>query len=327
MSKLPQLAETDSLRQLKITDFCQRHEQQHVMTGTRGRRLHYCFYPQPKQPLLVIAPGRAEAAFKYRELAMDCFNQGYQVSVIDHRGQGLSQRFFPERHLGHMDSFDHAAQDLLQLTRRCNFDDQPCYLIAHSMGASIALRAMQLAPNQFHRAALSAPMLGLPLPYPAVFLKPYLAVRSAIEARRWRKQKQCPDYISSSRRDYHDSGFEQNPLTSSTVRYHEFRAMYQQQPELQLGGPTAGWLYQAMRLIESIQHNTDKLVTPMLFALAEDERVVAPAGQQKLRRNLLQKPVESYWLNLPKARHEPLLEVDSIRTPLLQQIFTFFKRA
>lgn len=325
MTTLPQLAEDDPLRQQKLTDFCQRHEQQHVMTGTRGKRLHYSFYPNPNKPLLVIAPGRAEAAFKYRELAMDSHAQGYQVAVMDHRGQGLSQRFFSERQLGHMDNFDFAAADLVQLVKRCNFDNQPCFLVAHSMGASIGLRAMQLAPGLFTRAALIAPMLGLPLPSPSLLLKPYLAIRSTLEQRRWRKKKQCPGYVSARRQGYKDTGYSNNPLTSSQSRYQAFRAMYQGQPELQLGGPTAGWLYQALTVIKRIMADSDKLSSPMMFALPEDERVVAPAGWHALRRQLSSQAIETRWLTLPGSRHEPLLESDSIRTPLLKQLFDFFK--
>nr|WP_224745976.1 alpha/beta fold hydrolase [Neiella litorisoli] len=287
-------------------------------------RLHYVYYPQHNKPTIVIAPGRAEAAFKYRELAMDCYQRGFQVAVIDHRGQGLSERFFPQRQLGHMDDFDYAANDLLQLAKRVQFGRQPCFLIAHSMGATIGLRACQLDPSRFSRMALMAPMLSLSLPMPSVLMSLYLWWRSSKEKVAWRKHRQPPDYISADRREYQDGGFRNNPLTSSLVRYKAFREMYEQQPELQLGGPTAGWLRAALKLIATVFDHLNDIQTPMLVALADDERVVTPAGQHKLRQRLAHSSLPQQWLQLEQCRHEPLLEVDAVRTPLIERISEFF---
>ncbi|GGA88985.1 lysophospholipase L2 [Neiella marina] len=324
MNHAEPLTEDDPQRQVKLTQFVERHEQQHIMTGCRGMRLHYVFYPQANKPTIVVAPGRAEAAFKYRELARDFYQRGFQVAVIDHRGQGLSERFFPNRQLGHMDDFEYAAKDLLQLAKRVQFNHQPCYLIAHSMGATIGLRACQMEPGLFARVALMAPMLSLPLPMPAMLMRVYLWWRTTTERIAWRKHRQPPEYISPGRREYHDGGFRNNPLTSSLVRYNAFRQMYEQQPKLQLGGPTSGWLRAALALIATVFSEVDKIDQPMLVALADDERVVTATGQHKLRQRLASSSITQQWLQLEHCRHEPLLEIDAVRTPLIEQIFHFF---
>ena len=42
--------------------------------------------------MLVISPGQGEPALKYAELVYDLKDTGYDIFVIDHRGQGASDR-------------------------------------------------------------------------------------------------------------------------------------------------------------------------------------------------------------------------------------------
>ncbi|MCT6568541.1 alpha/beta fold hydrolase, partial [Staphylococcus aureus] len=42
--------------------------------------------------MVVVVPGRIESYVKYPEVAYDLFQQGYDVIVLDHRGQGRSGR-------------------------------------------------------------------------------------------------------------------------------------------------------------------------------------------------------------------------------------------
>lgn len=323
----PCLPEAASERQSRLNDFCQQVERSHVMTGQAGLRLHYCCYPNPDKPLLMIAPGRMEASLKYRELSMDFWHQGYQVVVIDHRGQGLSERFFGQREVGHMDNFDWAVQDLITLTQRCRSKEQPVVVMGHSMGASIALRAMQLAPDLFSAGAVIAPMLSLPLGMPVWIAKICSAIKAQRDQIRWRRGKRVPNYVSSSRREYKDPGFAGNLLTRSPVRYQAFRQLYQRQPELQLGGPSAGWLSQALKLMDSIQQDSDKLQKPLLMITAGQERVVTRSGQDKLRRRLMNNNQPIDWLLQDQARHELFEETDEVRSAAINAILRHFRQA
>lgn len=327
MTFSPCLPENDDDRQSKLDAFCQEVERGHVMTGQKGLRLHYCVYPNPGKPLLMIAPGRMEASYKYRELSMDFWHQGFEVVVLDHRGQGLSERFFKQNRVGHMDNFDWAAQDLITLARRCQHQEQPLFVMGHSMGASIAIRAMQLSPELFSAGAAIAPMLSLPLGVPEWVAWWCSTIKSWRDRTRWRQRKIVPDFVSSSRRDYKDPGFDGNLLTSSEVRYRAFRELYQNQPKLQLGGPTAGWLHQALRLMRQIQQESTKLTAPLLMLTAGQEKVVTRQGQDQLRRSLKRKGQAIDWLLLDQARHEIFEERDEIRSAAINAILRHFQQA
>lgn len=325
MTFTPCLPENTPNRAALLNDFCQQHEGSFIATGEAGLRLHYCFYANPDKPLLVIAPGRMEAAYKYRETAMDFWHQGYEVLVIDHRGQGLSQRFFKDADIGHMDCFDKATLDLITITKRCQKAGQPAVIAGHSMGASIALRAMQLAPELFQAVAIIAPMLSLPLGMPVWCAKLCSCLQGWLDQIRWRRRKIVPGYVSRSRQEYHDPGFEQNKFSSSRVRYQAFRALYQQQPQLQLGGPSAGWLYQALKLMNSIQREFRLLQQPVLMITAGQEQVVTRSGQDRLRRKLMMERYPVEWLLLDQARHEIFEERDEIRSAAFNAILKHFE--
>ena len=62
--------------------------------------------------VIVVCPGRIESYIKYAELAYDLFHLGFDVLIIDHRGQGLSGRMLPDTHRGHVDNFSDYVDDL-----------------------------------------------------------------------------------------------------------------------------------------------------------------------------------------------------------------------
>ncbi len=327
MSFTPCLPEHDPARDAKLQTFVEGHEQRGAMTGQAGLRLHYCIYRNPTKPLIMVAPGRIEAAFKYRELAMDLWHNGYEVVVLDHRGQGLSERMIPDANVGHMDRFEWAAEDLITLTRRCQRAHQSVLVLGHSMGASIALRVMELAPELYRAGAAIAPMLSLPLGVPRWLARPWVGMKASWAQWQWHRSKKIPGYISRSRQDYRDPGFADNVLTSSAVRYTAFRKLYHQQPELQLGGPTANWLSQAIRLMADIQKDASALTQPLLMIIAGDERVVTASGQQQLHQRLRQLGRPVSWLLLEQARHEILEECDAFRSTALEGILNHFQQA
>ena len=53
--------------------------------------------------LMILVNGRAENMLKWTELAYDFYQQGYDVLLFDHRGQGYSPLIIPQK--GHLDEF------------------------------------------------------------------------------------------------------------------------------------------------------------------------------------------------------------------------------
>ncbi|MGO8654096.1 alpha/beta fold hydrolase, partial [Rhizobium ruizarguesonis] len=74
----------------------------------------------------MISSGYGESFFKYREIVYDLWQEGYQVYILDHRGQGFSERLIrPNKaqeldpravkrvhDLGYVENFDDFVDDL-----------------------------------------------------------------------------------------------------------------------------------------------------------------------------------------------------------------------
>ncbi|WP_254555300.1 alpha/beta fold hydrolase, partial [Salmonella enterica] len=61
---------------------------------------------------IVICPGRIESYVKYDELAYDLFHLGFDIFIIDPRGQGRSGRMLSDPHRGPVDHFHDSVVDL-----------------------------------------------------------------------------------------------------------------------------------------------------------------------------------------------------------------------
>ncbi len=70
------------------------------------------FRAQHNDRLVLICPGRIESYVKYAEVAYDLFHCGFDVMIIDHRGQGRSGRLLSDTHRGHVVNFSDYVDDL-----------------------------------------------------------------------------------------------------------------------------------------------------------------------------------------------------------------------
>lgn len=287
-----------------------------ALSGQRGVQLclwQLCPAAKPSATLLVV-PGRIEAAHKYAELCLDACQSGYQVYLLDHRGQGLSERLCDDRQIGLVDDFDHYADDLaLAVNHIAAHHQLPLLAIAHSMGCAVLYRYLQRHPvNPLLRAVCCAPMFGIPLgPLPAL-------VHRLSHLMRWlnRQLSRHPWYVPGQQ-PYQARPFAGNDLTDCPQRYQWFRDLYQQYPAYQLGGVSWYWLSAALDACQHIQHGQAPAI-PLLLVQAGADTVVDNAAQQALANR------HSFTLvRIPHARHELLAGTDAQRMMLYQQINQF----
>jgi alpha-beta hydrolase superfamily lysophospholipase len=66
---------------------------------------------QKNDRVVVVCPGRIESYVKYAELAYDLFHSGFDVLIIDHRGQGRPG-VCCGHHRGHVVAFSDYVDDL-----------------------------------------------------------------------------------------------------------------------------------------------------------------------------------------------------------------------
>lgn len=131
-----------------LTDFWRQRDEAEF-TGVDDIPVRFVrFRAQHHDRVVVICPGRIESYVKYAELAYDLFHSGFDVLIIDHRGQGRSGRLLADPHLGHVNRFNDYVDDLAAFWQQ---EVQPGpwrkrYILAHSMGGAISTLFLQRHP-------------------------------------------------------------------------------------------------------------------------------------------------------------------------------------
>lgn len=294
-----------------------------------GYQLFYCVAKAQAQdkresaPWLLLCNGRIESSRKYLEIIDEAVQNGYNVLSVDHQGQGYSSRLLADAQKGYVGDFDDYVDDLAAVIADCQqrfpgaFRESSVAL-AHSMGCAILLRYLQRFTHSFCAAALSAPMLGIysgPLPF-------NISAPLCLQLCRFLGEQRY--FIGQQ--PYSNKVFAGNELTHSAVRYRLFRELYQQQPQLQLGGVTVRWLQQAIHAIEQLHHQPETN-TPLLLLQAEQDTVVSNVMQNLYINQVQQQQGQIACYHAKGARHEILCERDDIRQPAMQAIYDFMNRS
>lgn len=305
-----------------------RHWQPVVKTGqfkaNDGLMLPYAkLVKASHQKAIIVVNGRTETYLKYRELALDLFNNGYNVYLYDHRGQGLAPRLVPNPEMGYVAKFDDYVQDLEQFVQQVVLSDAPAplYLVGHSMGGTIAALWLSQTQVRLQAAALSSPMIGIYLkPLPRWLVDSLLSVLHT--GCKWRGQSAC---YAPGQGDYQAQPFKDNVLTHSEERYRLMIELYQEEPKVRLGGASIHWLQLALEAGEQAIQQAGRITTPLLVLQASQDRVVDNAAQARFCQAL-----PSCYGGQPKvikkANHELFIERDNQRRQALETIFSFFEQ-
>ncbi len=320
-ARLPTLQE-------QLTRFWMRHAEPGEFAGVDGVPIRYVALRHPQaRHAIVLVNGRTESYIKYRELAYDLYRQGYSLYLYDHRGQGFSGRLLGDPQKGHVQAFDDYVQDLKRFHDQVIARDGPParFLLAHSMGGTVAAGYLARWPDDFRAAALASPMLGIDLGR----LPPLLARSIAwlLDGSARLLGRESP-YLPGTG-PYEALPFADNPLTQSPLRYRLFRDTYRAYPEVQLGGPSARWLEESITRAAQTVAEAGRIRTPLLLLQAGEDSVVRADAQQAFCRHLAaggHPCAGGQPQRIPGARHELLNESDAFRVPALTAILDFFAR-
>ncbi|MBW7981179.1 lysophospholipase L2 [Enterobacillus tribolii] len=304
-----------------LLDFWQRREEGEFI-GVDDVPIRFVRLCSPEHNrVVVISPGRIESYMKYPEVAYDLFHCGYDVMIIDHRGQGLSGRMLTDHHRGHVRRFDDYVEDL---TRFWQLEIEPRdyvrrFALAHSMGGAVLALMLTRNPQAFDAVALCAPMFGIKLPMPLWMAK---KVTGWVERR-----PAMRDSYAIGTGHWRPLPFIVNALTHSRPRYRRFLRYYADYPELRVGGPTYHWVREGIFAGERAIAGAGKITTPLLLLQAEEDRVVVNAAQVAFCQALTHAGHPPYGgepLVIQGARHEILFEQDKRRAVALDAIVHFF---
>lgn len=278
------------------------------LQASDGVTLRYARLPPPegRKGTVCLFQGRAEFIEKYFEVANDLRARGFAVAMLDWRGQGLSDRPLRDRRKGHVSDFAEYDRDLDAFMREVVMPDcpPPYFALAHSMGATILLRAAEQNRRWFSRTVLSAPMLGLP----------GRAGSAAAQATaRWlRRLGAGRAYVpSGGATAVFSQPFADNPLSSDPVRYARTGRIVETNPDLALGSPTVAWLAAAYDQMEAFSAPAFALRMrhPLLIIAAGRDLVVSNVAIERFAMRLR----TGAHVVVPGARHEILMERDIYR--------------
>lgn len=260
---------------------------------------------------VLLFPGRTEYAEKYGPVARWLGARGLSVLTIDWRGQGLSARLLPDAGIGHVVAFPDYQRDVAALLGAADALGlpEPRHLLAHSMGGAIGLRALTEG-LPVASAAFSAPMWGIVL---ATGLRPVARALGWASRPLGLAERYAP---GTGRSMYIDGApFEGNLLTTDREAYRWLRAQTTAHPELALGGPSLGWLHEA--LVEEVAlARLPSPGVPCLCGLGSEEGIVSAAV---IRERMSRWPGGRLMI-LEGARHELLMERAALREAFLSAV-------
>lgn len=235
-----------------------------------GLRLRVAAWPlAAARGTVLIFAGRTEYVEKYGQVAAALAARGLASIAIDWRGQGLSDRLAADPLVGHVDSFADYQKDVAVLldTARSLALPEPFFLLAHSMGGAIGLRAL-INALPVSAACFTAPMWGIGM---ALHLRPAAWMLGNLMPRLGRGEGLPP----GTRLEHHilTDGFENNLLTTDAAQFEIMRQQLLQHPELVLGGPSFLWLREALAETRRLARRPSPDL-PCLTYLGTNERIV-----------------------------------------------------
>lgn len=304
-----------------LLDFWRQREEGEF-TGVGGVPIRFVRFSSPQhRRVVVVSPGRVESYIKYPEVAYDLFYSGYDVMIIDHRGQGFSGRLLPDKHRGHVVNFSDYVDDFATFYQQevISHGYQQYVALGHSMGGAILTQFLAREPQAFASAALCAPMFGIHLPMPNWVAN---GIVNWVENR-----PKLRDYYALGTGQWRPLPFVVNALTHSRERYRRSLRYYADDSALQIGGPTYHWVRESIQAGQQIIAQAAKITTPILLLQAGEDRVVDNRSHLAFCQALSATghPCEGGkpWL-INGSRHEILFERDAIRAEALNVILRFF---
>jgi lysophospholipase len=286
------------------------------LRASDGVRLRVGLWPADKaRGTVLLFPGRTEYIEKYGRTAADLVAQGFSVVAIDWRGQGLADRLAADPRVGHVLDFSDYQKDL-QAVIEALLElgaDGPLFLLAHSMGGCIGLRALQDGLGA-RAAAFSAPMWGVriaPAMRPVAWAVSWSA-NAVGKGEALAPGTKIESYVATE-------PFETNQLTRDPAMWDYMRDQLGAEPGFALGGPSLRWLNGALVECRKLAAMPAPDV-PCLTLLGTAEKIVCTQRIHEIMAGWPKGRLEM----VPDAEHEVLMEVPQTRHAATKAIADHF---
>lgn len=263
---------------------------------------------------IIFCPGRTEFIEKYFETTEDFLTRGFNVLMLDPRGQGLSDRLLPDPLKSYVKNFQDYADDLRFIAEFFEKDlPKPHFQIGHSMGGCIVLLAALSGVINPSAVICSSPMTGIfdvESRFAELFV--FMFSVSGFSKRNMPFQKQTGGLPVP---------FKGNKLTSDKARFEKWAAYFQTTPELRVAGPTFAWVRQSLWAMNHINRNARQLKIPGLIVSAGADPIVDPGSNSKFAH------MAGIDLKVvPGALHELFMEKDEYRNQFFESFDQFLEK-
>lgn len=288
----------------------------HWCETTDGKRIRVGHWPlEGAKGTVLIFPGRTEYIEKYGHCAGELAAHGLASIAVDWRGQGLADRLIEDPHIGHVDDFKDYQKDVATMMRaaRSLGLPRPYFLLAHSMGGAIGLRAV-MQGMAVQAAAFTGPMWGIHL---APHLRLPAKILSNFMPRIGRGAQLTPGSIRESY--VRTSPFEDNQLTTDPQMFDMMRDQITAHPELSLGGPSYVWLREATAETNHLASRAAPNLSCVTW-LGTNERIVDVSRIEARMESWQGGRLE----RVEGAEHEVLMERSALRTPIFDALAKLF---
>lgn len=263
---------------------------------------------------VLLMPGRTEYVEKYAITAGELAAQGYATLAIDWRGQGLADRLQANINAGHVRAFSDYQLDVEAFVKAAEELDlpKPYFLLGHSMGGCIGLRALY---NELpvKAAAFTGPMwhIGLGKARPLAYA--LSVVLRALGMGNWLAPgTKNETYVL-------DVTFEDNQLTRDRDMYARLQAQARANIELCIGGPSIRWVNEALKECSDLARKPAPKVPSITF-LGTDEKIVDTSAIRTRTAGWANGTLEM----IEAGEHEVLMEDAATRGQIIGKITTLF---
>lgn len=199
---------------------------------------------------LVIVHGASEHGGRYRHVAAEFVERGWNVVAGDLRGHGRSGG--PRTHIAH---FGRYVGDVLSVLDHLELGPQQTALLGHSMGGLVCIRLAQLHPRRVSCLVALSPLLGVKVEIPRTTLA--VGKMLSLVVPRWRFRSRIAPEQTTRNRDVLAERIN-DPLIHRSV--------------------TAGWFFQMKRALRAAWRDAHQLTLPLLVMQAGQDHIVDPAA-------------------------------------------------
>lgn len=287
------------------------------INASDGTAVHYAFAVHPEEKgAIVLSHGFCEFIPKFWEVMYVFYQMGYSVFMHEYRSHGYSERALEEMDKVYVKDFSEFVDDLHSFVEQVVKKESTTgrlLLYGHSMGGCIATLYLEQYPEDFEKAALSAPMLKMDFRGVSSRAVRLLMVISAILP--W-DEKFVPK----------QHGFNPEPVPHRSTALSVNRYMFQLQerinhPEYTSFGGTYAWMRASIKATKKARHEAAKIQVPVLLCRAGMDTMVDNEGHTLTAERNDRIVMKMY----SESKHEIYNATQEIRSEYFRDILIFFE--